>query len=49
MLIKSENRKNFALKEELDWVIMQLQAGGFWNKWNSEMFNSKVLIHEFGI
>ena len=35
-------RKNFALKEELDWVIMQLQAGGFWTKWNREMFDEKV-------
>ena len=36
-------RKDFALKEQLDWVIMHLQAGGFWHKWNSEMFNPKVL------
>ena len=35
-------RKNFAMKGELDWVIMQLQAGGFWTKWNKEMFDEKV-------
>ena len=36
------------MKEQLDWVIMNLQAGGFWQKWNSEMFNSKVEHEEDG-
>ena len=35
-------RKNFAMKEQLDWVIIHLQAGGFWQKWNREMFDEKV-------
>ena len=35
-------RKNFAMKEQLDWVIMHLQAGGFWLKWNRDMFDEKV-------
>ena len=36
-------RKNFALKPQLDWVVNQLQAGGFWHKWNNEQFIPQVL------
>ena len=35
-------RKNFALKPQLDWVVFQLQAGGFWHKWNDEQFIPQV-------
>ena len=35
------------MKGELDWVIMQLQAGGFWTKWNREMFDEKVQCFVF--
>ena len=35
-------RKDFAMTEELSWVIIHLQAGGFWTKWNKEMFDEKV-------
>ena len=42
-------RKDFALKEQMDWVIMNLHAGGFWNKWNSEMFNPKVVSFIFQV
>ena len=37
------HRKNFSLKEQLDWVMLNLHAGGFWNKWMLEMYNNKVL------
>lgn len=37
-------RKNFAMKEQLDWVIIHLQAGGFWLKWNRDMFDEKVFL-----
>ena len=48
-------RKNFALKPQLDWVVNQLQAGGFWHKWNNEQFSpqvfnqnsKKIIIHTF--
>ena len=33
----------------MDWVIMNLHAGGFWNKWNSEMFNPKVVSFIFQV
>ena len=35
-------RKNFAMKEQLDWIIIHLQASGFWQKWNRDMFDEKV-------
>ena len=35
-------RKNFALKPQLDWVVLQLQAGGMWRKWNDEQFIPQV-------
>ena len=36
-------RKNFALKEQLDEVILQMHAGGFREKWKDDMFDPKVL------
>ena len=39
-------RKNFAMREQLDWIIIHLQAGGFWLKWNKEMFDEKVLCFD---
>ena len=41
-------RKNFAMKEQLDWVIIHLQAGGFWQKWNRDMFDEKVVYQITG-
>ena len=35
-------RKNFSMKEQLDWIIIHLHAGGFWQKWNRDMFDEKV-------
>ena len=35
-------RKNFALKPQLDLVVLQLQAGGMWRKWNDEQFIPQV-------
>ena len=40
-------RKNFAMKEQLDWIIIHLQAGGFWLKWNRDMFDEKVQCFVF--
>ena len=37
-------RKNFALKEQLDEVILQMHAGGFREKWKFDMFNPKAGI-----
>ena len=41
-------RKDFALKEQLDEVILQMHAGGFREKWKDDMFNPKVLVLEIG-
>ena len=35
-------RKDFELKDELNWVMAQLHAGGFWDKWNSDQFVREV-------
>ena len=35
-------RKDFELKDELNWVMGQLHAGGFWDKWNSDQFVREV-------
>ena len=35
-------RKNFALKTQLDWIVIHLQAGGLWHKWNEEQFIPQV-------
>ena len=43
------HRKNFSLKEQLDWVMLNLHAGGFWNKWMLEMYNNKVRVSCVGI
>ena len=41
------HRKTFSLKEQLDWVMLNLHAGGFWNKWMLEMYNNKVKVLEY--
>ena len=43
------HRKNFSLKEQLDWVMLNLHAGGFWNKWMLEMYNNNVRVSYVGI
>ena len=35
-------RKDFELKDELNWVMGQLHAAGFWDKWNSDQFVREV-------
>ena len=35
-------RKDFELKDELNWVMGQLHAGGFWDKWNEDQFIREV-------
>ena len=35
-------RKDFELKDELNWVMGHLHAGGFWDKWNSDQFIREV-------
>ena len=40
-------RKDFELKEELDWVMGQLHAGGFWDKWNSDQFIREIFLPEY--
>ena len=43
----TSHRKTFSLKEQLDWVMLNLHAGGFWNKWMLEMYNNKVKVLEY--
>ena len=42
-------RKNFALKPQLDLIVIQLQSGGLWHKWNDEQFIPQVFHIEIKI